>query len=1444
MSFLDKLQEGLSGVGEAIKGAAGSAWNVIQPAEAQAGVNYPAYFRDLNMLRLNKDLPKLTDLGKDNMYSALMKIKDINPGALSPQEFKTFGGLRQGLEYTKNPEAVIPSVYAQHMKEALKVPDYFIDKGVNFSLFDSPEKAGGYAGLHTNKNREASLNPYVEPEKGVAYHEGIFHFGHNNPKELPFATLEQRKALSEIDSTLQIEGMNNLKTPTTKQIDFFGNRAKAQEPLTDFAASLEDWRSRPVEQFARKGQELLHDYFNSGGTKKGLTDSKLSEITQEAIDNANSKGMPFFRDKFGTAMKAIYDKRKAAGLIGGAALLTGAGVLGSAEEGQAQPVKINNLWRGSDSVSTIVTGDNVARAMYNLADRPVYRTIDNPMGANQFGDIFPVELNMANLFDVRQDPEKVFDIARIAQERFGRDPFTTIKEMSTGNWDAYESGEGNRRGVLGDIQSILKGEGYSGNWQVEPVKFQLADIPSLRPFVKRRYQDVFATFARPELSIGERWKKRNELVPLFEEMQNAVRPVEQGGQGLPIAEARKNVEHLIDPNVLYNGEPMQFFHPNWKPLLQEYRPDAYQLTDAYENKHMFPPDSQGYVSNRTISSNPTYTAPSTEDFYSPGTFTTIDPSNQSAFDKGAIDKLMESGHDVESAVEVLNQKHLGNEISLSSDITLKSFAKDFQFKAQAPSFDGENADQVLHYHIKSDLPAGSVNNDFSNKMAKATLEGELSADYKPTKKDFKKFLQWEKDKVNGVDADTMDIIHASTSELYKYFKTAIGDKAYTKILNESWGTPEATDTGQIIQSTASENISPITVPFPPSVKELNYAELAMTGNIKGIPASKTNNSNFAKYLKKHPDFDAAKVIDQYKEASDGELPSWYKENTPSAYPPEPPMEKIKEDTSDWIELDDELDTKKTAENVSDSKSPTDWQLFGLGAAATAGGIAYDESQGTKADAGLIGKFSGTPKLKDAELISQVENYLIGKGGFPGNPKELYRGIPKGAIPEAEDSSKYIHATPWAKVAETGGKGAFGSSSNDIYNYDVLPSTKYYRGGSLAGDPLETTTINSSKGISWEDAVSKTKEYYDKNISKGIDTLLSQGIKGKELEEYLPELEKEILSDAVLNLKKGTFETDAFAKSGIWENSTLPAGLNRTKPFLRSNDELQKIVDDKIAVGINPEDTPEYKILSASGNLKAMSNFDKTEEARSFFNPAGKMLGEAVPLKGIGDVAANGGYQAVNPVREGIPFGDAVKKAEEERKAFLGNSKIDVKGAFDVSNERDRLTQDAVDLVSHPIEYLKGYSGGMKKNLPELINYKDKNPIERMKDLSKTGINFSGELAGNLQERSIKLGGTGEKLVKNIIKGDASADDVMDVAKAIVGVASFAGGPLGHVANIANILSDKETSTLGNVALGISSAALAVPIIRKLNQSGVLLPLKNSGTTKDSLQKALEYFKTK
>ena len=1144
MELLEELKKGLSNVGESTKEFAGKAWDALQTPEAQA--ISPADILSYNIRQTYKEANKVLT---PELTGQIMQVASpLMRRTPSYFQQRAQGDLLQSLLKTPNPERFNPDFISNHVKGLSKIPDWMNDSFPSKINYKDPAVFG-----------EGTFGTYFHNSKNPIADVGI------NPA-IPFSIIGSKRlavSLAEAGKVIPHE-LNHVAAFASKD-------AVKNSPLSDSWDLIADVRGtgKVLDNLKPDSKYYLDNFSGENITPYDVQPRELAaryfaaHLTngEKDIPGLYKKSMQFAMDSLDNAYPSLAKAGRVSGdkirslalplLLGGAA---GAGVLGSAEEGNTAPVKINNLWRGSDSVSNIVTSDNIARAMYNLAERPVYRTIDNPMGANQFGAIFPVELNMANLFDVRQDPDKVFDIARIAQERFGRDPKKTIKEMSTGNWDAYESGEGNRRGRLGDIQSILKGEGYSGNYQVEPTKFQLNDINELRPFVKRRYQDVFATFARPELSIGEKWKDRNELVPLFDEAKKSMLPVEEGGQGLSLEEARKNVSSLIDPNVLYNNESMQFFHPNWKPLLQEYRPDAYQLTDAYENKHMFPPESQGYVSNRTITIRP-FTPTSTipkEDFYSPGTINTIDPSNQSELDKLLTNKLKETGYSEEEATNIITKKKAGEEINFSADTLLNTTSKNFAYKKQAPYFNGDNENEVLHYHMQTDLSSGGINNDFNNNMAKTALSGNFPDGYTASKKDFKKFLQWEKEKVTGVDNETLSLIHNVTSNISSLFKEKIGEKEYNKILGEFTGFEDDLSNKNI---SSLEEYKPIIAPWNTTLH--------------------------------------------------GEVPKWYK-------------------------------------------------ALGTTALAAGGGIAYDESQDTKTDAGLIGKFKGVPKLKDSELISQVEN------------------------------------TPEYKILNAA---------------NLLPS----------------------------------------NIPK----------------------------------------------------------------------------------------------LISPRNVQVMSDFDRTEEAKNFFNPAGRGLSEVVPERGIGDVASEKGYQAVSPVK---PIREAVKVAENERNAFLGNAKIDVKNAFDVSTERDRLTQDAVDLVNHPIEYLKKYSGGVKKNLPELIKYEDKNPVERMKDLSKTGINLAGELAGNLQERGSKLGVTGIKLVKNVIKGDASVDDVKDAAKALVGVASFAGGPLGHLANIADILSDKETSTLGNVALGISSAALAVPIIRKLNQSGVLFPLKGVDKSKDSIQKALEFKK--
>ncbi len=487
MSFLDKLQEGLSGVGDVVKGAAESAWNAIQPAEAQA--ISPEEILKYNIKQaFNTSGRVLTPELTGQISQVAMPLLRKTP---SYYQQRAQGSLFNSLLNTPNPETYNPEFISGHVKGMSRVPDWmFKSFPADVSYKDPASFSEGTFGTYFHNSRNAAADVGINP---------AFPYAIPTAKRLAIS-------LAEADKVIPHE-LNHVAAYASKD-------AIKNSPIADAWDDIATVRGtgKILDNLNTKSKYYFNNFTNENITPYDIQPRELAAryFASHLADGENDiPGLFKASMKFATtAIKDAYPSISKLGeeqgdkirglalpllLAGGA----GAGVLGSAEEGNTAPVKINNLWRGSDSVSNVITSDNMARAMYNLVPRPVYRTIDNPMGANQFGSIFPVELNMANLFDVRQDTETAFDIAKIAQERFGRDPYRTIKQLSTGNWDAYESGEQNRQGRLGDIQSILKGEGYSGNYQVEPTSFQLRDINGLRPFVKRKYQDVFSTFARP-----------------------------------------------------------------------------------------------------------------------------------------------------------------------------------------------------------------------------------------------------------------------------------------------------------------------------------------------------------------------------------------------------------------------------------------------------------------------------------------------------------------------------------------------------------------------------------------------------------------------------------------------------------------------------------------------------------------------------------------------------------------------------------------------------------------------------------------------------------------------------------------------------------------------------------------------------------------------------------
>lgn len=264
-----------------------------------------------------------------------------------------------------------------------------------------------------------------------------------------------------------------------------------------------------------------------------------------------------------------------------------------------------------------------------------------------------------------------------------------------------------------------------------------------------------------------------------------------------------------------------------------------------------------------------------------------------------------------------------------------------------------------------------------------------------------------------------------------------------------------------------------------------------------------------------------------------------------------------------------------------------WKNYLPAAGAVGLGLgAYEAAAPEKGEAALLGKLAKAPKDIDAKTISEVKDFLLNSTASPSPPPSLYRGIPKGASPETAARETYTHASPWAEVAGSAGKGPFASGETDIYKYDVLPETKYFRGGSLAGDPLEQTSVGSAKGTDWQSALGETKRFFDKTLNSRLTELLSYGLKGDDLLVASKGAADDVASEAILQLKKGTFETDAFAKPGIWEGQEVPSSLNRTRPSLRSNDELKAIVGRAQSEGKDITGLPEYKILKGAGLLGA------------------------------------------------------------------------------------------------------------------------------------------------------------------------------------------------------------------------------------------------------------------
>uniref|UniRef100_A0A6M3J1W0 Uncharacterized protein n=1 Tax=viral metagenome TaxID=1070528 RepID=A0A6M3J1W0_9ZZZZ len=250
---------------------------------------------------------------------------------------------------------------------------------------------------------------------------------------------------------------------------------------------------------------------------------------------------------------------------------------------------------------------------------------------------------------------------------------------------------------------------------------------------------------------------------------------------------------------------------------------------------------------------------------------------------------------------------------------------------------------------------------------------------------------------------------------------------------------------------------------------------------------------------------------------------------------------------------------------------------------------------------------------DTKLREKIRDWITGKSSIKPSPLSLYRGVPKGAGILAGDI-EYVHGTPWAFKAARGGKGAFGDpESYDVYKLPIKDDVIYYRGGSLSGDPLESTRIRNSKGMAWDELLDETKVLYETD-------LISERAKSRKGEYQLSEGDmKWIAEKAVDDLANASFEVDLRDKPGIWRGQHVPYELDRKTPRLRSNEDLREAIRTKRSQGISDEDIPEIRILELADVDIGFGGYEMWGKAyRDFVNKMksrSEKTGEKISEKG-------------------------------------------------------------------------------------------------------------------------------------------------------------------------------------------------------------------------------------
>ena len=312
-----------------------------------------------------------------------------------------------------------------------------------------------------------------------------------------------------------------------------------------------------------------------------------------------------------------------------------------------------------------------------------------------------------------------------------------------------------------------------------------------------------------------------------------------------------------------------------------------------------------------------------------------------------------------------------------------------------------------------------------------------------------------------------------------------------------------------------------------------------------------------------------------------------------------------------------------------------------------------------------------------KFVSDLRNYLLtGEGKAPA-PSALYRGVPKGAAGRPASFVPYEHVTPWMSVAEAGGK--FGGKQDlDVLKYSVKEGQKFYRGGALAGDPLEETNIRNAQGRLWEGAVERARTLYSRYYAVALkqEAEYLKTLSPERREAHVSGIRANALDRAMRDLRSGAYEADALNRPGRWAGVAVPPGLNKKQPEVRFVEEIAAY-DKKVGYTAPKTDQVQY--------ATALARYvDAREKA----------------LKGPISISE---VVAASKILASIPSGEAasaIKTAEFKKNVSILRDEYKKGGFESLIQGKIKTAQSAVEAVTAFAE-VTGKRAGKEPNLPVL-----------------------------------------------------------------------------------------------------------------------------------------------